>query len=71
MNDLGKRRPWFVCRNDHQISRKASLSEEPGSCGLPSTRHEQETVPVVALGVASDPLCFAPGVTRDVHEAYD
>jgi hypothetical protein len=71
MNDLREGGTGFDCGNNHHLAREAPLREESGPCCLPSTRHDQETLPVVPLGIASRPLRFASGISGDVHEAHD
>jgi hypothetical protein len=71
MNDLREGGTGFDCGNDHHLARETPLREESGPCCLPSPWHDQETVPVVPLGIASCPLRFASGISGDVHETYD
>ena len=71
MNDLRGGGPGLDCVDDHDLSGEAPLREESRPRGLPTTRHDQEAVPVVALGIASRPLRFASSIPRGVDETHD
>ena len=62
---------WLRGGNDDHLAREAALYEASEPRGLDPTRHNQETVPVVVLGVLRRPPRFASRVVRDVEEADD
>ena len=62
---------WLRGGNDDYSARETPLHEQASTGCLGPTRHDQETVPVVAFGILRCPSRFAPRVVRDVEEAYD
>ncbi len=62
---------WLRGGNDDHLSWETPFRQQAGAHCLGPTRHDHETVPVVAFGVLSRPSRFAPRVVGDIEEADD